>query len=265
MKFALVDNNRIEASKGAKGICPSCGSELTTKCGPDRINHWAHKKGSTCDPWWENETEWHRSWKNNYPEDWQEFTLSDNQTGEKHIADIRTDYELVIELQHSHIDLEERISRETFYKKMVWIVDGTRLKRDYPRFLKGKDYLRRTKMQGCFIVDFPDECFPSAWINSSAPVIFDFLGRESIEDRNDLRNSLYCLFPAQKNREAILANLSREIFIKKTIYGEWFSEQQEIQKQSAKPPVVNTIIEWRKEPTHYYDQKKGRFVKKWRF
>ena len=265
MKFALVDNNRIEAYKGAKGICPSCGSELIAKCGPDRINHWAHKKGSSCDPWWENETEWHRSWKNNYPEGWQEFPLSDNQTGEKHIADIRTGHELVIELQHSHIDLQERISREIFYKKMLWIVDGTRLKRDYPRFLKGKDSWRSTKTQGCFIVDFPEECFSYAWINSSVPVIFDFQGTESIEDRNDLRNNLYCLFPVQNNREATFAIISRELFIKKTINGEWFSEQKETQAQSSSPPIQNINVKSRKEPSHYYDPKKGRFVKKWRF
>ena len=33
MKFALANDERIEASKGAKGVCPSCGSELIAKCG----------------------------------------------------------------------------------------------------------------------------------------------------------------------------------------------------------------------------------------
>ena len=44
MKFALINNCRAEAAKGAKGICPSCGSELIAKCGEVKINHWAHKK-----------------------------------------------------------------------------------------------------------------------------------------------------------------------------------------------------------------------------
>ena len=204
MKFALVDNNKTEATKGAKGICPCCDSELTAKCGPVRINHWAHKKDSNCDPWWENETVWHRSWKNNYPDDFQEIPLPDEQTGEKHIADVRTSHDLVIEFQHSHIDPQERTSREIFYNNMVWIVDGTRLKKDYPRFLKGKNDLRRTNKQGYFIVDFPDECFPSSWLESPVPVIFDFLGMESIDDLNDLRNNLYCLYPKRNKREAIL-------------------------------------------------------------
>ena len=33
MRFALLKDERIEATKGAKGLCPSCGSELIAKCG----------------------------------------------------------------------------------------------------------------------------------------------------------------------------------------------------------------------------------------
>lgn len=195
MRFARVCGKKTEASKGARGICPSCGSELIARCGPVKVNHWAHKGTRNCDTWWENETEWHRSWKSNYPTEWQEIPLPDERTGEKHIADVRTSNDLVIEFQHSHIDPQERITRESFYHNMVWIVDGTRLKRDYPRFLKGKNDIRSKNEQGYFIVDFPDECFPSAWLGSLVPVIFDFRGMESLDDINDLRNNLYCLFP----------------------------------------------------------------------
>ena len=31
MRFALSNNERIEPTKGAKGLCPSCGSELVAK------------------------------------------------------------------------------------------------------------------------------------------------------------------------------------------------------------------------------------------
>jgi competence protein CoiA len=132
MKFALVDNIKLEATEGLKGICPSCGSELIAKCGAVKMNHWAHKGTRNCDLWWENETEWHRTWKNNFSTDWQEIILIDEISGEKHIADIRTIHGLVIEFQHSHIDPVERTKREKFYKNMVWVVDGTRLKRGYP-------------------------------------------------------------------------------------------------------------------------------------
>ncbi|MET0576479.1 MAG: hypothetical protein ABWZ83_11545, partial [Mesorhizobium sp.] len=56
--------------------------------------------------------------------------------GERHIADVKNDRGLVIELQHSPIALEERLSREYFYEKMVWIVDGMRYKRDLAAFHK---------------------------------------------------------------------------------------------------------------------------------
>ncbi|MBK9982077.1 MAG: hypothetical protein IPP15_06550 [Saprospiraceae bacterium] len=77
MRFAIVNGIRAEAAKGVKGICPSCESELIPKCGEHRINHWAHKGTRTCDAWWEPETEWHRSWKSNFSDDWQEVILVD--------------------------------------------------------------------------------------------------------------------------------------------------------------------------------------------
>lgn len=51
MKFAIIDNTKVEAIKGVKGICPSCGSELIAKCGEVKVNHWAHKGMRNCDPW----------------------------------------------------------------------------------------------------------------------------------------------------------------------------------------------------------------------
>ena len=123
MKFALVDGNKTEATRGIKGICPSCGSEVIAKCGEVKINHWAHKGTRICDIWWENETEWHRQWKNNFPNDWQEVVNFDVK-GEKHIADVKTDEGWVLEFQHSYLKPEERNSRNEFYSKLVWVIDG---------------------------------------------------------------------------------------------------------------------------------------------
>lgn len=220
-KFALVDGIRAEATKGAKGICPNCGSELIAKCGEVKLHHWAHKRIRNCDPWWENETEWHRLWKNNFEVKWQEACLTDGLTGEKHFADVRTDHGLVIEFQHSHIDPQERRARENYYKNMVWVVDGTRLTRDYPRFLKGREEFRNANNQGFFFVEFLEECVPSAWLESAVPVIFDFRGTESIHDPNDIRNHLHCLFPKQAGRCAMLVQIRRETFIESAINGKW--------------------------------------------
>lgn len=43
MKFALIDGIKSEATKGGRGICSNCKSELISKCGEFIINHWAHK------------------------------------------------------------------------------------------------------------------------------------------------------------------------------------------------------------------------------
>jgi competence protein CoiA len=221
MKFAKVCGKRTKATKGAIGFCPACDSEMVAKCGSERIHHWAHKGTRHCDRWWEPETEWHRAWKEHFPEDWQEV-VQYAEDGEKHIADVKISNDLVIECQHSHINPEERASREKFYKNMIWVVDGTRLKRDYPRFIKVRGNLRRTSLESYFLVAFPEEYFPSAWLGSKVPVIFDFLGTESISDNNEfaLRNNLYCLFPERKYNNGILAIFSRELFIEKAVTGE---------------------------------------------
>jgi competence CoiA-like predicted nuclease len=182
MRFALINDNRVEAQPQLKGLCACCSKPVIAKCGTQKIWHLSHKSKTECDNWWEPETEWHRAWKSNYPVEWQEITLVDESTGEKHNADVRTSHNLVIEFQHSHIDPQERISREKFYKNVVWIVDGTRLKRDYPRFLKGRknDFentiFYNTDNPNIFRFDLIDWCLPSAWLESSVPVIFDFLG-----------------------------------------------------------------------------------------
>ena len=111
MKYALVNDEKTEAVKGASGYCPNCGTELIAKCGEVNVNHWSHKGNRNCDQWWEPETEWHRSWKDNFPKEWQEVIHTNEENGEKHIADVKTDYGWVLEFQHSHINPDERASR----------------------------------------------------------------------------------------------------------------------------------------------------------
>ena len=212
MRFALIGNERTNAAFGLKGICPGCLQPVIARCGNQRIHHWAHNRSKICDTWWETETEWHRTWKNNFPESWQEIILFDEGTGEKHIADVRANDGHVIEFQHSHLNVQERIARENFYKNMVWVVDGNRLKRDYGRFQKGKDAFRIVK-QGIFRAIHPEDCFPITWLSSSVPVIFDF---GEYEQKN-----LYCLFDERIGGDAFIAQISRAAFIKAVINGDW--------------------------------------------
>jgi len=182
MQFALVDNNRVEARPNLKGACLCCSQPVIAKCGTQKIWHWAHRSKTACDNWWESETEWHRTWKNNYPTDWQEKIMYDEKTKEKHIADVCTDDNLVLEFQHSHIEHEERISREQFYRDMVWIIDGTRLQRDFFRFKNSeKARLNYKGNKDIFLIFKPEKFFSSSWLKSSVPVIFDFKGTEQVE------------------------------------------------------------------------------------
>lgn len=223
MKFALIDGNRAEAVKGAKGICPNCESEVIAKCGEFKQPHWSHKAIRNCDPWWENETEWHRNWKNNFPIEWQEIVKYDEQTGEKHIADICTNYGLVVEFQHSHINPQERVKREAFHKSMIWIVDGTRLKRDFIRFQEAMSRFQRTNMKGVYNVNTPNQCFSAAWLKSTIPVLFDFKGNQTIDNPKDIRNNLYCMMPQVEENEVTVGVLTRRFCIDEILRGgKWF-------------------------------------------
>ena len=124
MEFALINGVRRRPIKGHRGVCQNCGGEMVAKCGRVKAWHWAHLPNYNCDPWWGTQTQWHRDWKNRFPENWQEIVHIDEETGEKHIADVKTPHGLVIEFQHSPLDYVELISRESFYKNMIWVVDG---------------------------------------------------------------------------------------------------------------------------------------------
>ncbi|MCB0386828.1 MAG: hypothetical protein KDD43_15645, partial [Bdellovibrionales bacterium] len=89
MKYSMVDGERREAEKGLVGSCVGCGGPMTPKCGPKKVPHWAHRSLTKCDHWWENETPWHRDWKNNFPAECQEIRHK-AEDGEWHIADVKT-------------------------------------------------------------------------------------------------------------------------------------------------------------------------------
>lgn len=133
MRFAVLNEERIEATPGAHGSCPGCGSQLIARCGTKKVWHWAHKGQRHCDHWWENETEWHRSWKNHFPSEWQEIPARDEH-GELHIADIKTPHGLVVEFQYSYIKPEEASKRTVFHAPMLWVVSGVRRPTDRKQF-----------------------------------------------------------------------------------------------------------------------------------
>lgn len=128
MQYALIDGVKLEPAKGLKGLCPSCGKELVSKCGNIKIHHWAHKNLKDCDSWSEPETEWHRKWKNQFPEEFREVVFNDPETNETHRADVHTGRGITLEFQNSPISKEELKSREKFYTKLIWVVNGQKFK-----------------------------------------------------------------------------------------------------------------------------------------
>ncbi len=194
----------MEATKGVKAFCPSCGAELVAKMGDKKMHHWAHKGNRNCNHWWENETEWHRHWKSNFPIEWQEVVHFD-ETGEKHIADVKTDENIVLEFQHSYLKPEERLSRNQFYRNIIWVVDGLRRQNDWTKLIdvinKGVEF--DTGLFNYIYTEYmEDSRILSDWINIGVPVLFDF-GEDA----------LFLLLPIDTNDFAYLVTLVKLDFI----------------------------------------------------
>lgn len=205
MKFAMVNGERQEPQKGTAGECVGCSHPMTAKCGEKRVHHWAHKTGKPCDHWWEPETVWHRDWKNKFPSGWLEKRhLFDND--EIHIADVKTEKDWVLEFQYSAISSDERSSRNAFYGKLVWVVNGLRLKRDPVQFFNSlkvagtleNHFIRRV----CDVVSEKTALIRD-WSHASVPVFFDFSEREF----------LWCLLPQQTDGRKVVVEFSRQAFI----------------------------------------------------
>jgi competence protein CoiA len=174
MKLAIVDGLKCEAQPKLHGHCPHCDAEVLAKCGTQKIWHWAHVSTRNCDRWWEPETEWHRDWKNEFPEHCQEVrqTAPD---GELHIADVKTENGNVLEFQYSSISSSERVSREQFYSPMVWVVNGGRLPRDLPSFRKALAAASRIPSARLSLLLPAQACAPlKRWVGSCCPVYLDF-------------------------------------------------------------------------------------------
>ena len=234
MLIAEVDGKRCKATKGAKGVCPYCKSEVISKCGEQKTAHWAHKSCKACDSWHDKGTEWHLMWKSYFPENWQEIIKYDEKTGEKHIADVCTEKGFILEFQHSAIKPEERQSREAFYKNMNWVVDGTRLKNDFKRFLNIDNISvariitkiviptqNNRHVANILEIDYPEDIFPKSWLNSSVPVVFDFKGLNQIDSPTDLRHSIFCLLPLKNNSKRYAIQALMRDFIGNAVTGGW--------------------------------------------
>lgn len=209
MKFAQIEGHKQEARPGLSGNCPSCGGTVIAKCGDHRVWHWAHKGTRFCDHWWEPETEWHRNWKNEFPLDWQEV-IHAAPGGERHIADVKTQSGMVIEFQHSALKAEERIAREAFYRKMVWVIDGRRRRRDVAQLLKSIGPCVFARPPFILFDTRRDECaLLRDWNDSPMPVYFDLGINEE-----DGKPIFWRRDPISRTGRVYLTPVSRDSFLK---------------------------------------------------
>ena len=182
MRLALVDKVRTKPAPSLRGKCCLCGDDMIAKCGRYVRWHWAHKARTTCDPWQESETDWHRDWKDAFHIDYQEVVHVDDRTYEKHIADIKTPGGFVVEVQHSPIGEREALSRERFYKNMIWIVDA--------RHLDGWFFLGMARhLASCRPMKYQIEWWGKSrllekWSKSGVHVYFDVMNR-AVEHKAD--------------------------------------------------------------------------------
>lgn len=205
MKFAIVEGERKEAQKGIVGECIGCSHPMTPKCGEKKVHHWAHKTNKPCDHWWEPETQWHRDWKNKFLLEWQEKRhLAED--GEMHIADVKTDKDWVLEFQNSPITPSERNSRNAFYAKLMWVVNGLKRKRDQIRFQEAlihkHSFENNPLMRRLFFVTVNESTLINDWVGSQSPIFFDF--NEDV---------LWCLLPSNPNRGNFVIEFSRQGFV----------------------------------------------------
>lgn len=106
-----------------------------------------------------------------FPREQQEVIQLDKTTGERHIADIRTDKGYVLELQHSILKEDELKAREIFYgDALVWIVDGMRLEFDRFNF----NFLRKGDWPNFTFGWYCASKLPHRWTIAQRPVFFDF-------------------------------------------------------------------------------------------
>ena len=224
MKFAVVEGERREAQPGLSGKCQVCGDAMIAKCGQHRVWHWAHRGTRTCDPWWESETEWHRAWKNHFPENWQE-DIHQSEGGEKHIADVKTESGVVLEFQHSFLRQDEREARENFYPRMVWVVDGRRRARDWARFFASFSSAIIVNLEPPIVLFSSNEgALLRDWQASRVSVYFDFGDSEPGDTRRFDTPTLWRLNPCGRNGMAYLSPVAKTLFLDAHLKGLRFDE-----------------------------------------
>ena len=131
MFVALDENkNRVSIEDAVRGklyYCPSCGEPLIVKAKESLAvrAYFSHKKGTDCDTFTHDMSDWHLGWQMKFPIENREVVIEKD--GVKHRADVFIN-DTVIEFQHSPITADEIAKRNEFYLscgyKVIWIFDA---------------------------------------------------------------------------------------------------------------------------------------------
>lgn len=144
MRRAWYNGEKVRAENagsGAIGNCPFTNWQVKAHVGEIR-QYWAYIGGHPeLPPGYENETPWHSAWKMPIQDDSCEVIFGVNN---EHRADIVGANGVVIELQHSPIDIRDVRERIRFYReesnrRVIWIVDA----REYWKKSLNVDFSRK--------------------------------------------------------------------------------------------------------------------------
>jgi len=232
MIWAIKNNERIEATPKETATCPICNEEVISKCGVVKKWHWAHKNKEDCDEWYEPESEWHIYWKNEFPKEQQEVKI------ENHRADIKVK-NLVIELQSSSITPDSICDRETFYKNMIWLLNGETL---------GKG-LKINDKTSYFTFSWKNP--PQSWFYSDKPIYIDlnYFVNDLKDSIDDLGIKINIIFNELKNLVGDPHKFDFYLLESKS-----YSESQSKEKIERKN-ILNLEKEWTKLSWEFEDLK----------
>jgi hypothetical protein len=126
---------------------------------------------------------------------------------------VKTPHGRIVEFQHSYLKPDERRAREAFYKSIIWVVDGLRLKRSNHSFYRSlTERVPLNIPQSQFSV-MTQECeLLRTWTNSGVGVYFDFGETEEDVRRFGIR-MLWRLSPNTRDGFAILNAVSITSFV----------------------------------------------------
>jgi len=187
-------DEHIKTKSKSKLTCKN-GHELICANGEIIKPYFRHKNNSDVGS---PMTEWHSNWQSEFPITEIDFKkINDNQIKDRRADVLLKDHKIVVEFQHSKIDLDEVNNRKNDYelhsKKIIWIIDGNNT-----ISVKKLDYSNR------IYLEFTSENWKyKSFIN------YDYIFI-------DINNCLYKVFPKEVKSDMIdiEPEFKREDFIK---------------------------------------------------